>query len=439
MEENIKHYQRLIEKYNKLIEKNSNDSDIYFKRGNARAKIMDYTGAVDDYTLGIKEVNRVTERSEIRAIAKVELKEYYKNRAVAKTKLKDYQGAISDYSEAIERSWVEDSEELHIKRGFTKRQILDFKGALEDYKESIRIGKLSIREFTEGNEILEKLEKYRIESNGNFWQKRAIEVKKINQQIEQIEKEIEADNYKALNEIFEDIKFKRLLQNLKEGLELSKYEKLPPIKKAKAEYKKGNYTQAMQILTSNDREVTNESSRLFLKLELKLLDKTIKIDSMDDDYSAMLHDIDKNKNYIEIKKHHHQIRQADGSDHRIYTLLKKLFNEKNIRFGKYKGYKLLDIIKKDPKYIIEEIINNTHFFISDTLLYELYLAKKVSVKQLVKALEFNIIKSELFESWIAGYEDHCEKEERNNYEPPSWGDNRDAFDTAEQYNDWANQ
>ena len=81
-------YSGSIIEYNKAIEINPNNSDIYYNRGASKSKLKDYKGAIIDYTKAI-EINPNN------------TKVYY-NRGFLKVKLKDNYGAISDLTKAIE-------------------------------------------------------------------------------------------------------------------------------------------------------------------------------------------------------------------------------------------------------------------------------------------------------------------------------------------------
>ena len=78
----------MMDTYNKLIELNPNSSSAYSNRGNVKARLEDYRGAIQDY-------------SKVIDLAPNTLSAYY-NRGLCKYELGDYKGAMQDYSKVIE-------------------------------------------------------------------------------------------------------------------------------------------------------------------------------------------------------------------------------------------------------------------------------------------------------------------------------------------------
>ena len=81
-------YSGSITEYNKAIEINPNNSDIYYNRGASKSKLKNYKGAIIDYTKAI-EINPNYGRA-------------YGNRGIAKENIGDLKGACSDWKKAIE-------------------------------------------------------------------------------------------------------------------------------------------------------------------------------------------------------------------------------------------------------------------------------------------------------------------------------------------------
>ena len=100
-----------------------NSSLAYFYRAAAKAKLEDYQGSIDDYTISIK-------------LDSTDYNAYY-NRAISKRKLKDYTGAIIDYTKAIQIK--PDFSNAYNNRGTAKNELEDYTGAMIDFTKAIQI------------------------------------------------------------------------------------------------------------------------------------------------------------------------------------------------------------------------------------------------------------------------------------------------------------
>jgi tetratricopeptide (TPR) repeat protein len=112
-----------IDNFNKLISLDPNDSEAFFRRGNAKKELGDKQGALSDYTEAIR-LNPYDAES-------------YKNRGDAKNGLGDIQGALSDYNEAIRLD--PEFKDAYLNRGWVKFLLGDNQKAIIDYTESIRL------------------------------------------------------------------------------------------------------------------------------------------------------------------------------------------------------------------------------------------------------------------------------------------------------------
>ena len=81
-------YEGAISDYNKAIEINPRDADVYYKRGNAKSELKDYQGAIADYTKAI-QINPA-------------LRQAYINRGIDLEIVGDPQGACSDWRKAAD-------------------------------------------------------------------------------------------------------------------------------------------------------------------------------------------------------------------------------------------------------------------------------------------------------------------------------------------------
>lgn len=439
MEESQLNIQNKIEKCDEILGKNQNDFATYYRRGKLKIKLQDYSGAIEDLT---NAINKSPKKSNVyeddtpdyyyeRAQAKTELKDYlgaiddyttaidkdkigdcryYQHRGNVKIKLKNYKEAIDDLTEAIKITHFND-EELYLQRAMAKREIYDFKGASDDYNSAVDVGESYFVDYLDG--VLESLEEYRIESDGDFWQQNGGGTE-ISNLIKKIKKEKEKANYLLLEGILKDAEFVKLLENLKEKLNLAKYEKLLPFEKAKIQYYKGNYSKASDILKLNNIN-PEEDYKFFIKLKLKLLDANFKIDSSGDEEDWTGNDeIEGNKYYLEFEKKHRTER------HNLCNDWDRCLKNKNI----------LSYIKSDPKHAIDKIINDIDFILSSKSLNLLFDNISNREGDVLKAIEINLVKSALYSSWCA----EIEMDAENYRDEPSWRDisNREAFDTDEQ-------
>ena len=103
--------------------KPSSPAEIYYNRGNARYKLGDKQGAIQDYNQAIK-------------INPNEAKAYY-GRGNVRSDLGDKQGAIQDYNQAIKIN-PKDAE-AYYNRGFVRSKLGDKQGAIDDYNQAIKI------------------------------------------------------------------------------------------------------------------------------------------------------------------------------------------------------------------------------------------------------------------------------------------------------------
>ena len=119
----LKQYEKAIEDYNKAIELNPNDAEVYTNRGNPYYKLKRYEKAIEDYSKAIK-------LNPNDAVA-------YYNRGNAYDELKRYEKAIEDYSKAIELN--PNYVDAYNNRGNAYRELNQHEEAIEDYNKSIEL------------------------------------------------------------------------------------------------------------------------------------------------------------------------------------------------------------------------------------------------------------------------------------------------------------
>ena len=109
--------------YDKAIEIDPENADLYFNRGNAKHALGDDEGALADYDKAL-ELNP-------------EHSNAYINRGATKDALGDYEGALADYDKALEIN--PSSALMYSNRGNAKHALGDDEGALADYDKAIEI------------------------------------------------------------------------------------------------------------------------------------------------------------------------------------------------------------------------------------------------------------------------------------------------------------
>ena len=120
-----------ISEYSKAIELNPNEASPYFGRGGMKNSLKDYYGAISDYNIAIKIDPTFTGA--------------YINRAESKSALGDYRGSILDFNKAIEL--IPNTESImpyfgmaYNGRGIAKTNLGDYKGAISDFNNVIDDG-----------------------------------------------------------------------------------------------------------------------------------------------------------------------------------------------------------------------------------------------------------------------------------------------------------
>ena len=120
----LEDYYGAIADFTKAIELNPNDAAAYYNRGNAKDDLEDYYGAISDYTKAIE-------------IDPKDVDAYY-NRGYSKNSLKDYYGAIADYTKSMELD-PNNSDIIYFYRGVSKNSLKDYYGAISDYTKAIEL------------------------------------------------------------------------------------------------------------------------------------------------------------------------------------------------------------------------------------------------------------------------------------------------------------
>lgn len=138
-------FKSAIDKFDDAILLNRDYFYAYEKRGEVKAIIGDYSGAIADFT---KAINLSLEEGEDSWYSTTNL---YYNRGLSKSELGDYRGAINDFSILIEESKFEMNGKVvytggyianmaFFARGIVKYKQNDFRGAVDDFSGYIKNG-----------------------------------------------------------------------------------------------------------------------------------------------------------------------------------------------------------------------------------------------------------------------------------------------------------
>ena len=113
-------YRTAVEHFTRAIWEDPVNAELYFMRGNAKAKLKLNDEAILNYTTAIK--------------LDPEMK-YYKNRGLMFIETKDYHNAISDFNEAL--IFDSTNSTLYFNRGYTQALSGNYESAIKDYSRAI--------------------------------------------------------------------------------------------------------------------------------------------------------------------------------------------------------------------------------------------------------------------------------------------------------------
>jgi tetratricopeptide (TPR) repeat protein len=116
-------YKGAIEEYNKALKIDSTDWTVLYNLGISKAKLQDYSGAITDYT---KSIGIHPDAAS------------YFNRAISSFKSSRYDDAITDLDTTLAMN-PKISPEVYFLRGSSKFMLKDYEAALTDFSKSIEM------------------------------------------------------------------------------------------------------------------------------------------------------------------------------------------------------------------------------------------------------------------------------------------------------------
>ena len=134
-------YLQAIAGYDKCINLDPQVSETYFFRGNAKAEMKNYEGAIQDYNLALRSENRplLNLPSNIGLSFNPILSMIHFNCGNIKAELGDNEGALAAYDEALQPSPLSQHSAAFFNRANIKVILRRFESAIEDYNEAIRL------------------------------------------------------------------------------------------------------------------------------------------------------------------------------------------------------------------------------------------------------------------------------------------------------------
>ncbi|MDZ7962040.1 MAG: tetratricopeptide repeat protein [Aulosira sp. DedQUE10] len=149
----LRDYQAAIEDYTQALRINPDVALTYINRADARSHLGDHQGAIEDYTQAIKINPNYAVADKNRVISRYLLKEQqrftqtlkidphdavaYYNRGNTRAELGDYEGAIADYTQAIKIN--PNYADAYYSRGNARCDLEDYQSAILDYSQAIKI------------------------------------------------------------------------------------------------------------------------------------------------------------------------------------------------------------------------------------------------------------------------------------------------------------
>jgi len=136
-------YRTAAEYFTRAIWENPVNAELYFLRGNAKAKLKLNDEAILNYTTAIK--------------LDPEMK-YYENRGLTFIEIKDYRNAISDFNEAL--IFDSTNSTLYFNRGYTQALSGNYESAIIDYSRAISHDSTNAKVFVNRGDLWSGVEEH---------------------------------------------------------------------------------------------------------------------------------------------------------------------------------------------------------------------------------------------------------------------------------------
>jgi tetratricopeptide (TPR) repeat protein len=136
-------YITAVEYFTRAIWEDPVNAELYFLRGNAKAKLNLYDDAILNYTTAIK--------------LDPEMK-YYENRGLMFIETGDYHNAISDFNEALQ--YDSSNSTLYFNRGYTQALSGNYESAIKDYSRAISNDSTNAKIFVNRGDLWSGVEEH---------------------------------------------------------------------------------------------------------------------------------------------------------------------------------------------------------------------------------------------------------------------------------------
>jgi len=136
-------YRTAVEYFTRAIWEDPVNAELYFLRGNAKAKLKLYKEAIHNYTTAIKLDPEM---------------EYYKNRGLMFIETRNYSSALKDFNEAL--LFDSTNSTLYFNRGYTQALSGNYESAIKDYSKAISYDSTNAKVFVNRGDLWSGVEEH---------------------------------------------------------------------------------------------------------------------------------------------------------------------------------------------------------------------------------------------------------------------------------------
>lgn len=136
-------YRTAVEYFTRAIWEDPVNAELYFLRGNAKAKLKLYKEAIHNYTTAIKLDPEM---------------EYYKNRGLMFIETRNYNSALKDFNEAL--LFDSTNSTLYFNRGYTQALSGNYESAIKDYSKAISYDSTNAKVFVNRGDLWSGVEEH---------------------------------------------------------------------------------------------------------------------------------------------------------------------------------------------------------------------------------------------------------------------------------------